>query len=135
MQFHKSKSGSGHICQVIAWTRQQGLVLYIGDRGCSSPTRRWPNRSCGPFGLESAIDFDTPSSMNARRPSKSQGRQNIETKLDRNCTRMLKAMLNKSSNQHPMKQQFMTTYLQSLKLSKTDKTCGSLLAKQGRTHK
>ena len=27
------KSGSGHRCQVIAWTRQQGLVLYIGDKG------------------------------------------------------------------------------------------------------
>ena len=43
--------------------------LYIGDKGCSSPTRRWPNRSWGPFGLESAIDFDHPSDTNARRPS------------------------------------------------------------------
>ena len=30
-------------------------MLYIGDKGCSSLTRRWPNRSWGPFGLESAI--------------------------------------------------------------------------------
>ena len=44
-QFHESKFWSGHICWVIAWTRQQGLVLYIGDKGCSSPTWRWPNRS------------------------------------------------------------------------------------------
>ena len=28
---------------------------------CSSPTRRCPSRSRGPSGLESAIDFDTPS--------------------------------------------------------------------------
>ena len=38
-QFHESKSGSGHVCRVIAWTRQQSLVLYIGDRGCSWPTK------------------------------------------------------------------------------------------------
>ena len=43
---------------------------YIGDRGCSSPTRRWPSRIWGPFGLESDIDFDHPSGTNARRPSK-----------------------------------------------------------------
>ena len=36
---------------------------------CSSPTRRWPSRSRGIFGRESAIDFDTPSGTNARRPS------------------------------------------------------------------
>ena len=71
-QFHESKSGSGHVCWVIAWTRQQGLVLYIGDTVCSLPTRWWPNRSWEPFGLESANDFDTPSGTNARRPSKSQ---------------------------------------------------------------
>ena len=29
-QFHEPKYGSGQGCQVIAWTRQQGLVLYIG---------------------------------------------------------------------------------------------------------
>ena len=61
------------LSRVIAWTRQQGLVLYIGDRGCSSPTRRWSNRSWEPFILESAIDFDTPSSTKARRPPKSRG--------------------------------------------------------------
>ena len=32
-------------------------MLYIGNKGCSSPTRRWPNRSWGLFGLESAIDW------------------------------------------------------------------------------
>ena len=36
---------------------------------CSSPTQWWSNRSWGPFGLESAIDCDTPSVTNARRPS------------------------------------------------------------------
>ena len=41
-------------------------MLFIGDRGCSTPTRRWPNRGWGPFGLESV-------STNVRRPSKSQG--------------------------------------------------------------
>ena len=29
-QFHESKCGSGHVCRVMAWTRQQGLVPYIG---------------------------------------------------------------------------------------------------------
>ena len=29
MQFHEPKCGSGHVCRVIAWTRQQGLVLYM----------------------------------------------------------------------------------------------------------
>ena len=29
-QFHEPKCGSGHICRVMAWTRQQGLVPYIG---------------------------------------------------------------------------------------------------------
>ena len=28
-QFHEPKSGSGHVCQVMAWTRHQGLVPYI----------------------------------------------------------------------------------------------------------
>ena len=36
---------------------------------CNSPTRRWPSQSWRPFGLESVIDFNTPSSMNARRSS------------------------------------------------------------------
>ena len=39
----------------------------------SSPTQMWPSRSRGPFGLESVIDFDTPSGTNARRPSKGRG--------------------------------------------------------------
>ena len=29
-QFHEPKCGSRHVCRVIAWTRQQGLVPYIG---------------------------------------------------------------------------------------------------------
>ena len=29
-QFHEPKSGSGHVCQVMVWTRHQGLVPYIG---------------------------------------------------------------------------------------------------------
>ena len=29
-QFHETKCGSGHVCRVMAWTRQQGLVPYIG---------------------------------------------------------------------------------------------------------
>ena len=29
-QFHKPKCGSGHVCRVTAWTRQQGLAQYIG---------------------------------------------------------------------------------------------------------
>ena len=30
-QFHEPKCGSGHICRVMAWTRHQGLVPYIGS--------------------------------------------------------------------------------------------------------
>ena len=30
-QFHEPKYGSGHICRVMAWTRQQSLVPYIGS--------------------------------------------------------------------------------------------------------
>ena len=30
-QFHEPKCGSGHVCRVMAWTRQQGLVPYIGS--------------------------------------------------------------------------------------------------------
>ena len=29
-QFHGPKCRSGHVCWVMAWTRQQGLVPYIG---------------------------------------------------------------------------------------------------------
>ena len=29
-QFHKPKCGSGYVCRVMAWTRQQCLVPYIG---------------------------------------------------------------------------------------------------------
>ena len=29
-QFHEPKCRSGHICRVMAWLRQQGLVPYIG---------------------------------------------------------------------------------------------------------
>ena len=36
---HEPKSGSGHGCQVIAWTRQQGLVLYIGKKGVNVAAR------------------------------------------------------------------------------------------------
>ena len=30
-QFHEPKCGSGHVCRVMAWTRHQGLVPYIGS--------------------------------------------------------------------------------------------------------
>ena len=30
-QFHEPKCGSGHVCRIMAWTRQQGLVPYIGS--------------------------------------------------------------------------------------------------------
>ena len=33
------KSGSRHGCRVIAWTRQQGLVLYIEDKGVNVAAR------------------------------------------------------------------------------------------------
>ena len=84
--FHESIFGSGYVCQVIASTRQQGLVLYIGDKGCSSPTQRWPSQSWVPFVLESAIDFDIPFGMNARQPSKSQEsiiRYGVEQSMER----------------------------------------------------
>ena len=29
-QFREPKCGSGHVCRVMAWTKQQGLVSYIG---------------------------------------------------------------------------------------------------------
>ena len=29
-QFHEPKCGFGHVCRVMVWTRQQGLVPYIG---------------------------------------------------------------------------------------------------------
>ena len=29
-QFHEPKCGSGHVCRVMAWTRRQSLVWYIG---------------------------------------------------------------------------------------------------------
>ena len=29
-QFHEPKCGSRHVCRFMAWTRQQGLVPYIG---------------------------------------------------------------------------------------------------------
>ena len=38
-QFSEPKSGSGHGCRVIAWTRQQGLVLYIGDKDVNIAAR------------------------------------------------------------------------------------------------
>ena len=75
-KYHGPKCRSGHVCQNIAWTRPWGLVLYKECRGgqkSSSPNRGWPNRSWGPFGLESAIGFDTPSDTNARRPSQKAG--------------------------------------------------------------
>ena len=37
------------------------------------PPEGGPTEAGGPFGLESAIDFDTPSGTNGRWPSKSQG--------------------------------------------------------------
>ena len=43
-QFHEPKCGSGHVCQVMAWTRHQGLVPFksfwerprTGGRGAAS---------------------------------------------------------------------------------------------------
>ena len=52
-QFHEPKCGSGHVCRVMAWTRQQGLVPYIGFekvRGdlciyrCVPPTHEYGTR-------------------------------------------------------------------------------------------
>ena len=45
-QFHEPKSGSGHVCRVMAWTRHQGLVPYIGFEKvcichCLPPDRTW----------------------------------------------------------------------------------------------
>ena len=83
-QYHWPKSRSGHICQNITWTRPWGLVLYKGCREgqkSSLPTRGWPNQSWGPFGLESAIGFNTPSNTNARRPSQ-KAREVCHYKLD-----------------------------------------------------
>ena len=40
-QFHKPKCGSGHICRVMAWTRQQGLVPYIGFKKVHGDLSHW----------------------------------------------------------------------------------------------
>ena len=56
----------------------------------------------------------------------------IEKKLDGNCTRMLRAILNKSWKQQPTKQQ-LYSHLPPIS-SKTNKTCRTLLEKQGQTH-
>ena len=37
--FHEPKCGSGRGCRFIAWTRQQGLVLYIGYKGVNDAAR------------------------------------------------------------------------------------------------
>ena len=52
-QFHTPKCGPGHVCRVMAWARQQGLVPYIGFgkvRGdlciyrCVPPTHEYGTR-------------------------------------------------------------------------------------------
>ena len=60
-----------------------------------------------------------------------------EIKLGGNCTRMLRAILNKSWKQPPTKQQMYHHLLPISKNhpSKTNKICGILLEKQGRTYK
>ena len=57
----------GHICLLIAWTRLEGLVLCFSIND-SSPTRRWPGWSLGPFCLNSIIELDTQFGTNARWP-------------------------------------------------------------------
>ena len=47
--------------------------------------------------------------------------KHIEKKLERNCIRMLRAILNKSWKQHPTNNSCTATYLPSLKPSKLDK--------------
>ena len=45
-QFHEPKCGSGHVCRVMAWTRQQGLVPYIGFEKVRKPcSERSSNKS------------------------------------------------------------------------------------------
>ena len=56
----------------------------------------------------------------------------LEKKLDGNYTRMLRAILNKSWWQHPTRHQL---YGHLPPITKTIKTCRTLLEKQGRTHK
>ena len=34
---HGPKSGSRHVCLIIAWTEQQGLVLYKGVNDAAYP--------------------------------------------------------------------------------------------------
>ena len=52
-QFHEPKCGSGHVCRVMAWIRQQGLVPYIGFKNvredlciyrCVPPTHEYGTR-------------------------------------------------------------------------------------------
>ena len=38
-QLHEPKYGSGHGCRIIDWTRWQGLVLYIEDKGVNNAAR------------------------------------------------------------------------------------------------
>ena len=60
----------------------------------------------------------------------------IEKRVDGNCTRVLRVILNISWRQHPTKQQLYGHLPPILKhQSKTNITSGTLLQKQGRTHK
>ena len=61
----------------------------------------------------------------------------FEKKLDRNCTGMLQAISNKSWKQHPTKKQLycLLPPHHHNHLNNTNKTCGTQLEKQGRTHK
>ena len=61
----------------------------------------------------------------------------VEKKLNRNYTRLLRAILYKSWKQHPLETiavQPLTSHLKNHP-NQTNKTCGTLLEKQGRTHK
>ena len=58
----------------LNWTARSSAIE--GEQRCqccSSSTQRWPSWNQGPFSLESTIDFDTLSGMNARRPNQGQG--------------------------------------------------------------
>ena len=60
--------------------------------------------------------------------------QYMKKKLDGNYTRMQRDILRKSWKQHSTKQRSLTSHLKSHP-SKTNKTCGTQLEKQKRTHK
>ena len=56
----------------LNYTRRSSAMLCSSM--ISSPIRRWPGRTRGPFGLESIIDLDIPPGTNAKRPSYKAGK-------------------------------------------------------------